>query len=333
MDGGVTHYVPAGGRRPPSTSAPMPVLYAHAVEGVEGVVGGPEGGPEGQIGEPEGPGGQVGEPEGPGGQAGEPEGPGGQVGEPEGPGGPGGEPGEVEGPGGPGGEPGEVEGPGGPGGEIGGPDGPPTSWEDAQQYSNEFAKGFNPGNKPKQPSKDLEVIYQLAGKAHQDLVELTETIAQKTGGKARVRLTLKAKERSQEKVTKDYDGDASNLLDVDASTVVYKDVTSVYEALAKVRELYGEKIVYFKDRFVKPVPSGFRDILMNVKLPNGSIAELRLGEESIQALSDQEHGDYEVIRSWKEPLSKEQEEYFEKTNTKWKVAYQKAFDEANQRWG
>jgi hypothetical protein len=57
-------------------------------------------------------------------------------------------------------------------------------------------------------------------------------------------------------------------------------------------------MVYFKDRFVHPTDVGFRDILVNVKMPNGHIAELRLTTEAMEKVAKIEHAaTYQPIRS------------------------------------
>lgn len=57
------------------------------------------------------------------------------------------------------------------------------------------------------------------------------------------------------------------------------------------------EVVFLKDRFAIPVDGGFRDLLLNVLLPNGHIAELRLSTDPIEAISKLEHPVYEQVRS------------------------------------
>jgi hypothetical protein len=55
--------------------------------------------------------------------------------------------------------------------------------------------------------------------------------------------------------------------------------------------------VRIKDRFVDPQPSGFRDILLNVRMSNGHIAEFRVSLARVFELAGTEHALYEVTRS------------------------------------
>jgi hypothetical protein len=62
------------------------------------------------------------------------------------------------------------------------------------------------------------------------------------------------------------------------------------------RELSG-KIVRINDRLVGPAHSGYRDILLNVKMSNGHIAKFRLHLATVDQLAEIEHATYEIKRS------------------------------------
>lgn len=57
------------------------------------------------------------------------------------------------------------------------------------------------------------------------------------------------------------------------------------------------EIVKFKDRIQNPVTSGYRDILMNIKMKNGHIVEFRLHLKEIDKAAAIEHNTYKIIRS------------------------------------
>jgi hypothetical protein len=90
----------------------------------------------------------------------------------------------------------------------------------------------------------------------------------------------------------DYGGDASYILDIVASMVTFDHLHQVYDALAKMnRDEFPElDVCHVQDRFVHPTPSGYRDIVTNIRLSNGHIGELRLGLTSIWEYTELGHG-------------------------------------------
>ena len=132
-----------------------------------------------------------------------------------------------------------------------------------------------------------------------------KSVSQKVGGRPEYRVNedgspgLKGRERSQEKVDS-YKGDTSKLLDISGSRVVFENLEQVYRALDQVKANYD--VVFFKDRFANPVPSGFRDLLLNVRMRNGHIIEFRLTTEPIEAIARLEHKVYEKVRTIEDRL-------------------------------
>ena len=59
------------------------------------------------------------------------------------------------------------------------------------------------------------------------------------------------------------------------------------------------KIVRVKDRFAKPLPTGYSDILVNVELPNGMNAEVQIHAPPMLAAKDLGHMLYEIARAIK----------------------------------
>jgi hypothetical protein len=164
------------------------------------------------------------------------------------------------------------------------------------------ANAQNPANKPKQNTTDIDELYKQAGKAAPELNKTTEDIAKQTGGKAEYRIDengepgLKGRDRAQEKVDeyKAEGGDADQLVDIAGSRIVYKSLAEVYKALEVIKQQCD--VVYFKDRYVRPVPSGFRDLLFNVRMSNGHIVELRVTLEAVEAVAKLEHAESYQLR-------------------------------------
>ncbi|MEB0112198.1 hypothetical protein QN397_12625 [Variovorax sp. RTB1] len=90
--------------------------------------------------------------------------------------------------------------------------------------------------------------------------------------------SVKGGERPLEKHVRDNGSDSERMKDLVRGSVVVEHMSQVAEALAKIKEnfeIYGK----VKDRFTNPLPSGYRDIPVNVKLPGGVVSEILGGAE------------------------------------------------------
>jgi hypothetical protein len=86
---------------------------------------------------------------------------------------------------------------------------------------------------------------------------------------------------------------------------LYQSLADLCNGLARVLKDLGGRVLRFEDCFVQPQESGYRDILMNVRMSNGHIAEFRLHLESVDVVAGTEHALYAVRRGF-EPIAKEQ---------------------------
>ncbi len=165
--------------------------------------------------------------------------------------------------------------------------------------------GFDPSRRrdPAYMQAYLDQLYRQAAEITPELQALTTQIAAATGGKPGFREEPKDRTRAQEKVDK-YKGDASLLTDLAGSKIEYQSLDQLYQGLAQLTAS-PVKIVYFEDRFINPQQSGYRDIMMNIRMSNGHVAEFRLHLAQIDAVADFEHALYEVRRSLKD-VAKEQ---------------------------
>lgn len=136
----------------------------------------------------------------------------------------------------------------------------------------------------KQLSNDLDELYNAAKTANKELGQTTKKFARETGGKPGLRPKeinngLKGRERAAEKINSDYLNpvtklpEASRLVDIAGSKIVYDKVKDLYFALEKFSK--ENRILKIKDRIQDPL-NGYRDILMNIKMKNGHIVEFRL---------------------------------------------------------
>lgn len=169
--------------------------------------------------------------------------------------------------------------------------------------------------KPVQPGFDLErkmedeyrlgFIRNLIRNWPNDQAEVTrmaKMIEDEFRGKAHGRKEAKSLTRADAKVRdpKDYNFDASELVDVVAAKVIFDTVEDIYRAVAWLERDSPFEILRFKDRFLPPMKSGYRDILMNVRAPSGQVAELRLHLAGIENRSETfEHTIFEVTRDMK----------------------------------
>lgn len=167
-----------------------------------------------------------------------------------------------------------------------------------------------------QPTKDRAELFAKSAEALDHLktwLDRQEGIASKMGfqtvtsGMADTDLTkpggmlfiapIKGEKRAAEKVESDYGGDWSKLLDtVRCSLAVdsFDQVQSTLEALQKGGMRLARQP---KDRFHKPLPVGYRDLLLNVTFPNGIVGEVQVHVKPMLMAKEEGHKHYETERT------------------------------------
>jgi ppGpp synthetase/RelA/SpoT-type nucleotidyltranferase len=148
---------------------------------------------------------------------------------------------------------------------------------------------------PTQPYSDFDVLYS---KAHQAQFEL-ETICKSTAllNDAHPYFAgVKSKQRAEEKIAYELDGQVERITDLARATIVAEDVASlvsIYETLER-----ETTIVKVKNRFKKPGLSGYRDLNLLVRLPKTNlVAEVQIHLKAIADVkSGPEHDLYEKIQ-------------------------------------
>ena len=137
--------------------------------------------------------------------------------------------------------------------------------------------------------------------------ELLDTICQRMmtthGVKSVIKTGLKGKDRGQKKVTVDYAGDCSMLSDMVRGTIIIqgtiKDLYSVLAELVAMPELSSSMVGLetVKDRYQKPMPGGYRDISLILRVC-GMVCELQLNLEEVVKVKESPagHGLYENTR-------------------------------------
>lgn len=114
---------------------------------------------------------------------------------------------------------------------------------------------------------------------------------------------IKSRQRSEEKVEDDYDGQWGLLFDVVRGSVKCKSVAEVIGVWDALQKLKGVTVIRCKNRFKDALFTGYRDMLLNLKLDFPEmgihhIVELQIHHEKILKAKGQAHAVYEYFRSY-----------------------------------
>ncbi|MFC0508146.1 toxin glutamine deamidase domain-containing protein [Micromonospora costi] len=140
-------------------------------------------------------------------------------------------------------------------------------------------------------------LRDLSAKAEVAQRELNELVARLASDRAKAgwRREPKAHRRVLDKLV-EYDNDASRLKDLAAAKLEFERLDDLYDTL---HDLGGDPdvvVVEVKDRFLRPQPSGYRDVLLRLRMSNGHIAELRLHLDAVEEVAVWDHALYEIRR-------------------------------------
>ena len=137
-----------------------------------------------------------------------------------------------------------------------------------------------------------------------------------------------------EKITADYGGDASRITDLARSSIIFENPQQVYQALEVLQNKFD--LVRIKDRFQNPA-NGYRDILLNLEMPNGHVVEMQLHLRSILEVKNGiGHELYERVRSIKalaksenRPLTSFEIEQIRESELEMEKLYEQAFEQSS----
>lgn len=152
------------------------------------------------------------------------------------------------------------------------------------------------GPKAKQTTADLDELYAAAGEADPILQTTVRELAERFGGEPLFPPGLKGRVRVIEKANAKYGGDFAAITDFSRATIVFEDLEGVYATLEALPKA-GIRIVRIGDRFFNPTAEGYSDIILNVRMANGHVAELQLHVRSVSAAKDANHVLYERQRT------------------------------------
>ncbi|WP_280480328.1 toxin glutamine deamidase domain-containing protein [Nocardia cyriacigeorgica] len=153
-------------------------------------------------------------------------------------------------------------------------------------------------NDPAYVSEYLDRQYAQWRSTQDALNDVVRQVAQETSGDPGWRNEPKDRVRAEDKIS-GYGNDASKLTDLVGAKIVFDTVSDIYRAAELLANDERIEIVDFEDRFAEPVGSGYRDLQMKVRMPNGHIAELRLHLSHIDDVASYEHSLYEARRDLK----------------------------------
>jgi hypothetical protein len=143
----------------------------------------------------------------------------------------------------------------------------------------------------------LEGISKKLGLRHYHQIEYSmPQIDYEDKGSILITTPIKKIERSDEKVKSDYKGDWSLLLDVVRATIAIDAIDKIDEVMRVLRESGMVLARRPKDRFTNPADNGFRNIHLNIRLPNGHIGELQVHVKPMLKATEDTHKYYKVVR-------------------------------------
>ncbi len=146
-----------------------------------------------------------------------------------------------------------------------------------------------------QPSRDMNELYRLAEDARAGFRDYVNAAAKKLGAiEVQSRKDLKDRDRVEEKMRNDRAMDASQIYDFDGHTLIFDGLDSLAAAVEFF--MADPRVMRLKNNFAMPSSVGYRDINMNVKLPNGMISEVQLTTRAMAEAKSEGHVFYEVWR-------------------------------------
>jgi hypothetical protein len=96
--------------------------------------------------------------------------------------------------------------------------------------------------------------------------------------------------------------DASLILDLLRTTIVVNNEAEIPNAIKQIKKSFD--VVRVKDRFKNPALTGYRDFLVNVKLPSGLIAEIQVNIPAMIGSKSTGHKLYRMSRNMEQGSSK-----------------------------
>jgi hypothetical protein len=135
---------------------------------------------------------------------------------------------------------------------------------------------------------------KLAEEAKPEFDRRLINIANQLGGEAQTP-PVKGMQRAAVRLVVDHKGDNLKTTDLLRGSVVVPSLSDIPAAMRAVGANFP--VVRTKDRFTTPTNDGYRDVLMNVRMPNGLVAEVQIHTPETAAARQAGHGIYEDARA------------------------------------
>ncbi|MGC1305193.1 MAG: hypothetical protein WA840_22725, partial [Caulobacteraceae bacterium] len=133
----------------------------------------------------------------------------------------------------------------------------------------------------------------------------------------------KGEARARQKVRAKLGGDWSALNDLVRGTISVASFRDIRRAVRAVRATGMQLVQKPDDRFRRPEPTGYRDLMIHVRLPNGMVAEIQFHLKALTAVKPRAHRYYVVERDL-------QARYGDCAPKHWSVADRTRFHAARQ---
>jgi hypothetical protein len=133
---------------------------------------------------------------------------------------------------------------------------------------------------------NIDTLYAEATKAEPEFNSLMGELQSQLGGELLMRPEMKTAESVNRKALNpdDYNGDYSRVVDVLGGSLIFETEEDLLRAVESLRD--DNRIVRIKDRWSKSTPEGYRDYLLNVRLPGGYVGELQVHHRAIMEVKN-----------------------------------------------
>lgn len=198
-----------------------------------------------------------------------------------------------------------------------------------------YGKNLSSVSQVKQQNSDLSELYNEASSSKEEFSKIIQKLSKETKSEAAIP-DLKSRESALLKGQYRYEGDFSRITDILRGTLVFSDMKEISYYKNHIKESLD--YLFICDRFIKPAKSGYRDIQIVFRIPNGHLAELQLHVESIynakvKVGDNLYHQNRELeytAKKEKRSLTKEESEIYDRNNHIIKELYNKAYQLAQR---
>lgn len=166
----------------------------------------------------------------------------------------------------------------------------------ATQNLEQVQPGQNDPLTPQQRSGAEQALTPLVERANAAKPVFDALVTQINGlfGQTPMLAPVKGLKRAAEKLVLEAGGDVNLIRDMLRATIVVQKLSDVQGAIEQVQQNF--EIVRVKNRFETPTESGYRDVLINVRMPDGTVGEIQINLPQMLAAKSEGHKLYEMAR-------------------------------------